>query len=178
MPDESTKHPSDRRVEHSAEKPYSLSSCNGVRLPRGTATSSTPPGITGQTLGKTSVGRAGQSWIAEGSLLYLTPQENEQLVTTVAALSPSGSRLIVTLTPDGRGQRDDAEADDGRGWRNSYRVSDGPADAAAWLTAHGWQYEQPEHVGNMAIRYGRTPAPEDSPELPQRRLLIDARRQQ
>lgn len=116
------------------------------------------------------------AWIAEGLLLYLTPQQNDRLLATIAGLSPAGSQLIVTLLPEGQGPRDDASADKNHGWRNQHRVSDGPADPMAWLAGHGWIADEPEHVGTLATRYGRDPAPEDAPDLPPRRLLMVARR--
>jgi methyltransferase (TIGR00027 family) len=115
------------------------------------------------------------AWVAEGLLLYLTPEQNERLIAEVSELSAPGSRLLLTLTPPGQHAQDEDAAKNGVGLHNPFRVSDGPADPVRWLTGHGWD-AQMYHPGERAEAYGRAPAPQDSPALPPRRHLVDGYR--
>lgn len=100
------------------------------------------------------------AWIIEGLLIYLTEEENDQMMRRVAALSAPGSRLGLTLSgfrdglPEGGGPRtgDDPLAH-GRGAMALWR-SEGPEDPVAWLDAYGWDATV-HATAERAAAYGR-----------------------
>ena len=93
-------------------------------------------------------------WLAEGILLYLTEEENDQLLTRISQLSASGSRLAFDHT-----SRDlqrlpllrqaNAALDElGVSWQSIL------ADPAMWLVRHGWQAEVSDATSHAA-QYNR-----------------------
>jgi methyltransferase (TIGR00027 family) len=114
------------------------------------------------------------AWLAEGLLAYLSPKASDSLVVTAARLSLPGSRMGLSLAsaerlrawreahPDGAGEPSDYQAL----WRSA-----APAEAAAWLGAHGWEAEISE-VQERAAAYGRPHEPGAGPAQAAR--LVDA----
>lgn len=103
------------------------------------------------------------AWIAEGLLIYLSPEDNERLLARIGDLSAPRSRLGLTLSgfdpsvTDGDGDRvpgDFVPSGRARPKVTSLWRSAGPGDPAAWLDGHGWDatvYESAER----AAAYGR-----------------------
>ncbi|MFD8786579.1 SAM-dependent methyltransferase [Kitasatospora sp. NPDC059599] len=74
------------------------------------------------------------AWLAEGLLVYLTPEEAAGLLTAVAALAAPGSRLLLEKGRDvGTTPHDPAVAHITDLWRGGL----GP-DTHEWLDRHGW----------------------------------------
>ncbi len=95
------------------------------------------------------------AWVAEGLLVYLTEEQNESLLTDIAALSVPGSHLALTSLDPGRLDAIRERHADGpthsvvRLWRSS-----APEDPVAWLARYGWRataYDPAER----AASYGR-----------------------
>ena len=96
------------------------------------------------------------AWLAEGLLIYLSPEEAAALLTRVGDLSAPGSRLA-------------CERGDGVDWLRE-QAKEVPALARAvglwkgglgdetgdWLEGHGWSVEQHD-LSSLAESYGRTP---------------------
>lgn len=112
-------------------------------------------------------------WVAEGLMLYLTAEENDNLLVSVSSLAVAGSRLILTLTSAGQHAREETAAAQGCGVHNPFWVSDGPDDPAGWLAKFGWQADV-VHPGERAHAYGRDLAADYDPSRPPRRHLVDA----
>ena len=83
------------------------------------------------------------AWMAEGLLIYFTPEQNETLMSAVSAASPPGSRFGMTLARKGGLEVPDMPLE-GAGPSGEVRsvpslwLSEAPDDAAAWLRGHGW----------------------------------------
>jgi methyltransferase (TIGR00027 family) len=110
------------------------------------------------------------AWLAEGLLPYLPPEAQDRLFELVTSLSAPGSQIAVEVFSF------DAENDGRRAARRArwqrmqrlgldinvetltYRDRD-RADAAQWLTDHGWQVHTVDNADEMA-RLGR-PIPDD-----------------
>jgi methyltransferase (TIGR00027 family) len=98
------------------------------------------------------------AWLAEGLLIYLTAREADGLLTSVTELSAPGSQLSfecdpgasVFLAPSTRQMP--AMQEYTALWKGGLG-----ADAAGWLTGHGWQ-PQFHALSTLADAYGR-PAP-------------------
>jgi methyltransferase (TIGR00027 family) len=93
-------------------------------------------------------------WLAEGLLIYLTPNEAEGLLTAVTGLSAPGSRFAFEHNPADRDMLT-ARAAQIPGMRTYTSLwKGGLADAPGWLTDHGWR---PEFHGLAALSssYGR-----------------------
>lgn len=91
-------------------------------------------------------------WIAEGLLVYLTPQDVDSLLAVVTSLSAPGSTIGLTLS-----NRDPSRA--GR-----LRRSSAPEDPVRWLAGHGWAAETTTALAVLAA-HGR-PIPAKSADLP------------
>jgi len=121
------------------------------------------------------------AWIAEGLLIYLTPELNEALITTISRASLPGSRLAITL--GGRGSLEipggtDASVDEDAPLGsiasvNAMWKSEAPDDPAAWLREHGWNAEV-FSARERAEAYGR-PLPETAPASAARSLVSAVR---
>jgi methyltransferase (TIGR00027 family) len=99
------------------------------------------------------------AWIAEGLIVYLTPEENESLLTRISELSPPGSRLGLTGGKIGTISARPLILDLDNPLRDQSSVitmwrSEAPDDPAAWLEGHGWAAEvfDPDE---RAAAYGR-----------------------
>jgi methyltransferase (TIGR00027 family) len=99
---------------------------------------------------------AGQqtSWLAEGLLTYLSPEDGDALVSTAGQLSGSGSTLaleVIRASDLSHGRlRDlaDRMAGFGAPWRS------GVDDPAGWLAGYGW-HARVDNPYEVAARYGR-----------------------
>jgi methyltransferase (TIGR00027 family) len=69
-------------------------------------------------------------WVAEGLLVYLSPDQVDRLLDEVTSLSAPGSRLGLTFRSRERGDRS-APAP-------ALRRSAAPDDPVGWLAGHGW----------------------------------------
>jgi methyltransferase (TIGR00027 family) len=72
-------------------------------------------------------------WVAEGLLVYLSPDQVDQLLDEVTSLSGPGSRLGLTFRNRERGDQS-APAP-------ALRRSAAPEDPVGWLAGHGWAAE-------------------------------------
>lgn len=94
------------------------------------------------------------AWLAEGILLYLTEEENDQLLTKISQLSASGSRLAFDHTSQNLQQlsllrQANVALDElGVSWQSVL------ADPAMWLVSHGWQAEVSDAT-SRAAQYSR-----------------------
>jgi methyltransferase (TIGR00027 family) len=92
------------------------------------------------------------AWLAEGLLIYLTPADADQLLSTVTTLSAAGSRIAFE-----RGDRSYQEqASQTPSMQRYSALWKGGLDlpASQWLAEHGWQ--PTEHgLGPVAEHYGR-----------------------
>ncbi|GAA3431527.1 SAM-dependent methyltransferase [Kutzneria kofuensis] len=92
------------------------------------------------------------AWLAEGLLIYLTPEDADRLLSTVTALSAEGSRIAFE-----RGDRSyQDQALNSPSMQRYSALWKGGLDRPAreWLTEHGWQ--PTEHaLGPIAESYGR-----------------------
>lgn len=99
-------------------------------------------------------------WIAEGVLMYLSSEENEQLLSRVGELSAPGSRLaMTTLSQQGmdevKDRLDRAGPDQTPGAELMRMWQSGtPADPVSWLAGHGWLAELFDPA-ERAATYGR-----------------------
>ncbi len=92
------------------------------------------------------------AWLAEGLLIYLTPQDADRLLTTVTALSAPGSRIAFE-----RGDRSYQDrAVNSPSMQRYSALWKGGLDrpASGWLTEHGWQPTEHD-LGLVADAYGR-----------------------
>ncbi|MFC0546703.1 class I SAM-dependent methyltransferase [Kutzneria chonburiensis] len=92
------------------------------------------------------------AWLAEGLLIYLTPTDADQLLSTVTELSAPGSRIAFE-----RGDR--AHQDQAVNSPSMQRYSalwKGGLDrpASQWLAEHGWRATEHD-LGPVAAAYGR-----------------------
>ncbi|BBZ11227.1 SAM-dependent methyltransferase [Mycobacterium branderi] len=124
------------------------------------------------------------AWLAEGLLPYLPPDAQDRLFEMVTALSAAGSQIAVEVFSFDRGNERRQAARRARWLRMrrlgldvnvetlTYRDAD-RADAAAWLTDHGWQVHTVSNRDEMA-RLGRA-VPEDLTEEAISSTLLRAR---
>lgn len=126
-------------------------------------------------------------WVVEGLLLYLSAQENEQLLDRVGELCPTGSRLGAALTPPGTrtgplsalGAERDSETGGDALRPEAVRAmwkSDGPADPVGWFAGHGWRasvVDAAEQAGALGRGDLASSGSAGSSEGP-RRSLVDA----
>ena len=111
------------------------------------------------------------AWIAEGLLIYFTPEQNEALMSTVSGASRPGSRIAVTLARKGSLNVPDMIVDAGPEGARSVPAmwkSEMP-DPAGWLRHHGWEAEVFDSR-ERAEAYGR-PLPATAPESSVRSLV-------
>jgi methyltransferase (TIGR00027 family) len=110
-------------------------------------------------------------WLAEGLLVYLTPEENERLVDAVSELAAPGSRLGLTLSGRTEGAEPTNEApvfEHERLWRSA-----SPGDAATWLGPRGWTVDV-HLAAERAETYGDPMGPASTARA--RSRLVDATR--
>jgi len=92
------------------------------------------------------------AWLAEGLLIYLTPDDADRLLSTVTALSAPGSRIAF--------ERGDLSYQDkavnSPSMQRYSALWQGGLDRppSEWLTGHGWQPTEHE-LGEIAQGYGR-----------------------
>lgn len=87
------------------------------------------------------------AWSAEGLLMYLPPQAQDQLFDHITALSAPGSKLATEFHPDSDVATSQRAAEFNERWRKlgcdidlSGLFFDGErSDVVEYLTAHGWQ---------------------------------------
>jgi methyltransferase (TIGR00027 family) len=105
------------------------------------------------------------AWLAEGLLVYLSPDDVDQLLDRVTSLSGPGSRLGLTF-------RSRAPAD-----QNSpavaLRRSAAPDDPAGWLAGHGWAAHLAD-PRDVLQAHGRAVPANSAPGRQRRALLISA----
>jgi methyltransferase (TIGR00027 family) len=89
-------------------------------------------------------------WLAEGLLVYLSPEANDSLLDQVTALSVGGSRFGITVRT---GPAEAARLADPEDYVSLWRSS-GQANPMAWLGGRGWEAQvfAPEE---RAAAYGR-----------------------
>lgn len=97
-------------------------------------------------------------WLAEGLLMYLTPEHNNGLLARIGPLSAPGSRLA--LEHINQQYRDLPQMRPAHGWLESIGAPwrSHLDDPCGWLGGHGWQAEV-LHPAELARRHGR-PIPE------------------
>ncbi|HKR52670.1 MAG TPA: SAM-dependent methyltransferase [Pseudonocardiaceae bacterium] len=99
-------------------------------------------------------------WIAEGVLMYLSTEQNEQLLSRVGELSAPGSGLAMTTLSQQRldqaRDRLDRTGPDQVPGAEVMRMwqSGTPADPVSWLTGYGWLAELFDPA-ERAATYGR-----------------------
>ncbi|WP_410596331.1 SAM-dependent methyltransferase [Amycolatopsis sp. lyj-23] len=102
------------------------------------------------------------AWLAEGLLIYLTPEEAEGLLTTVGDLSAPGSRIAFEHRADSSPGSMIARAKAAAGGKHVTSLWRGELGGRApeWLAAHGWE---PSTVtrAELATAYGR-PSDDDA----------------
>jgi methyltransferase (TIGR00027 family) len=101
--------------------------------------------------------KASVAWIAEGLLAYLSPEASDFLVARAAELSPSGSRLGITLASARRLQAWRAAHCEGATGTGDYVALWRSAKAdqtVEWLAAQGWRAKDYD-VAERASAYGR-----------------------
>ena len=115
------------------------------------------------------------AWLAEGLLPYLPAEAQDRLFDTLTELSAPGSQVAVEAFNLGSGDPERRRAARRRRFERmrerlgldinvetlTYQEQD-RADAAEWLTAHGWQVSEVSNAAEMA-RLGR-PIPADLAE--------------
>jgi methyltransferase (TIGR00027 family) len=115
------------------------------------------------------------AWLAEGLLPYLPAEAQDRLFDTLTELSAPGSQVAVEAFNLGSGDPERRRAARRRRFERmrerlgldinvetlTYQEQD-RADAAEWLTAHGWQVSEVSNADEMA-RLGR-PIPADLAE--------------
>lgn len=99
------------------------------------------------------------AWLAEGVLLYFTPEENDHLLGELSALSAPGSRLGLSVSShamlESQAKRStldalgDYSARVGARWRSGFLDEPSP-----WLSEHGWR-SQSYDPAERAQAYGR-----------------------
>jgi methyltransferase (TIGR00027 family) len=124
---------------------------------------------------------AATAWIAEGVLMYLSTEQNEQLLSRVGELSAPGSRLAMTTLSQQRldqvkDRLDRAGPDQVPGAEVMRMWQSGtPADPVSWLTGHGWLAELYDPA-ERAATYGRSGLFDGLDHKPGTRRLISALR--
>jgi methyltransferase (TIGR00027 family) len=95
------------------------------------------------------------AWLAEGLLIYLSPDEASALLTGVGDLSPPGSQLAFEYHPDAtraiqaRARQLPTMAEYTALWRG------GLPNAPGWLAEHGWHTDRHDRA-SLAAHYGQT----------------------
>jgi methyltransferase (TIGR00027 family) len=113
------------------------------------------------------------TWLAEGLLAYLTEATRDSLLSTTSQLSPTGSRLGLTLATAGRWRASKEAHPDAAASLTGYVAlwqSEAPEDAAGWLASLGWTaqvFQAPER----SEAYGRSVTGDGSRSGPR---LVDA----
>jgi len=109
-------------------------------------------------------------WVAEGLLIYLTPEQNDTLLREVTKLSAAGSVLALTLrTHSDREPVIDQSMAEGPTREPTFRTmwkSRAPDDPAGWLEEHGWDAESFDAYAR-ATDYGRP-----IPRAPEQRTAL------
>ena len=114
------------------------------------------------------------AWMAEGLLIYFTPEQNETLMQHIGSVSAVGSRIGVTLARKGGLEVPDMPLD-GAGAHGEVRsvpelwLSESPDDPVGWLRGHGWNADVFD-TRERAAAYGR-PLPATAPEAALRALV-------
>jgi methyltransferase (TIGR00027 family) len=119
------------------------------------------------------------AWIAEGLLMYLSAEQNEQVLSRVGELSAPGSRLAMTTLSQQRldqiqhrlhraGPHQVPGAEVMQMWRSGT-----PADPVSWLAGHGWLAEVFDPA-ERAATYGRAGLFDGLNHQPGTRALISA----
>jgi methyltransferase (TIGR00027 family) len=125
------------------------------------------------------------AWLAEGLLPYLPAEAQDRLFEMLTALSAPGSQVAVEAFSLGSADTERRRAARRERWARmrrglgldinvetlTYQETD-RADAADWLTAHGWQVHAVDNLDEMA-RLGR-PIPTDLAEEAFRTRLLRA----
>ena len=97
---------------------------------------------------------AATAWLAEGLLIYLSAGETAKLLTRVAALSGSGSRVAFEVGGLGTDPMQ-AQARQSPAMQQYVQLwKGGLPDAAGWLAEHGWVPEVSQRAA-VATSYGR-----------------------
>ena len=112
------------------------------------------------------------AWMAEGLLIYFTPEQNEELISTISTASTVGSRIAMTLAREGSLNVPDMIVQAGpEGARSVPGMwkSEAPGDPRVWLRQHGWDAEVFDSR-ERATAYGR-PLPATTPESAVRALV-------
>jgi methyltransferase (TIGR00027 family) len=99
------------------------------------------------------------AWLAEGVLLYFTPEENDRLLAQLSALSAPGSRLGMSVSShamlESQAKRDtldalgDYSARVGAQWRSGFLD-----EPSSWLAKHGWRSRAYDPAERAKV-YGR-----------------------
>ena len=105
------------------------------------------------------------AWVAEGLLVYLSPDDVDELLDRVTSLSVPGSRLGLTF-------RSRAPADH-TSPAVALRRSAAPDDPAGWLAGHGWAARLAD-PRDVLRAHGRAVPADSAPGRQQRALLISA----
>ena len=104
-------------------------------------------------------------WVAEGLLVYLSPDHVDQLLDEVTRLSAAGNRLGLTFRNRERGDQS-APAP-------ALRRSAAPDDPAGWLAGHGWAAELAGALEELQAHGRPVPAArDDSRTGPRPRALL------
>jgi methyltransferase (TIGR00027 family) len=125
------------------------------------------------------------AWLAEGLLPYLPAEAQDRLFEMLTALSAPGSQVAVEAFSLGSADTERRRAARRQRWARmrrglgldinvetlTYHETD-RADAADWLTAHGWRVHAVDNIDEMA-RLGR-PVPTDLAEEAFRTRLLRA----
>jgi methyltransferase (TIGR00027 family) len=90
------------------------------------------------------------AWLAEGLLIYLSPDETIGLLTAVSELSAGGSTLAFEHSADSPLVAQASATPSMAEFTKMWKSSPGQ-DVLGWLTAHGWRAEV-----HQDINYGRT----------------------
>jgi methyltransferase (TIGR00027 family) len=102
------------------------------------------------------------AWVAEGLLVYLSPDDVDELLDRVTSLSAPGSRLGLTFR--GRAPADQTSP------AVALRRSAAPDDPVGWLAGHGWAAHLAD-PRDVLQTHGR-PVPADSAPGGRRRALL------
>jgi methyltransferase (TIGR00027 family) len=104
------------------------------------------------------------AWVAEGLLVYLRPDDVDELLDRVTSLSAAGSRLGLTFRTRAAGDHSSPAV--------ALRQSAAPDDPVGWLAGHGWA-AQLTGAREVLQAHGRA-VPAAPAGRPPRALLISA----